>query len=279
MQRDLWKSIMFEFFKKQKLIVAGCSYVDDYAKKQNLKSFPIWPDLLAKKLGMECINLGKCAAGNKEIFSKITDAIINEKNIGLVLPMWSEFQRVSFYVDHERSWKSFHPDRDFLNAEWTDKFHKGMSGVNAIVDNPLKKKMPYRVSKELRIFGLDGIRAGTEDSIRFMYSFQNICDNKNLRYLQIQGPRPIMWKKNNKLQNELCKAIINSSYLDKMNKKTFIGWPIMKEIGGKSIDSLLDSFDQNRKKFRLSEEDTHPNEEGHKFISEYLYDKYKKIYS
>ena len=207
------------------------------------------------------------------------EIIINEKNIGLVLPMWSEFQRVSFYVDHERSWKSFHPDRDFLNAEWTDKFHKGMSGVNAIVDNPLKKKMPYRVSKELRIFGLDGIRAGTEDSIRFMYSFQNICDNKNLRYLQIQGPMPIMWKKNDKLQNELCKAIINSSYLDKMNKKTFIGWPIMKEIGGKSTDSLLDSFDQNRKKFRLSEEDTHPNEEGHKFISEYLYDKYKKIYS
>ena len=56
---------MFEFFKKQKLIVAGCSYVDDYTKTQNLKSFPIWPDLLAKKLGMECINLGKCAAGNK----------------------------------------------------------------------------------------------------------------------------------------------------------------------------------------------------------------------
>ena len=101
----------------------------------------------------------------------------------------------------------------------------------------------------------------------------------NVKYLQIQGPTPIMWKESNKLHKELCRAIINSSYLDKMNKKTFIGWPMMKEIGGKSIDSLLDIFDQNREKFRLSEQDTHPNEEGHKFISEYLYDKYKKIYS
>ena len=64
-----------------------------------------------------------------------------------------------------------------------------------------------------------------------------------------------------------------------MDKKTFIGWPIMKEIGGKSIDTILDNFDSNGKRFRLSEEDTHPNAEGHEFISGYLYDKYKKIYS
>ena len=112
-----------------------------------------------------------------------------------------------------------------------------------------------------------------------MYSFQNICDNTNVKYLQIQGPTPIMWKKDKTNHNRLCRTIVDSPYIDKMNKKTFIGWPIMREIGGKSVDTIFDNFDPNRKKFRLSEEDTHPNKAGHKIISEYLYDKYKKIYS
>ena len=88
-----------------------------------------------------------------------------------------------------------------------------------------------------------------------------------------------MWKKDKTNHNRLCRTIVDSPYIDKMNKKTFIGWPIMREIGGKSVDTIFDNFDPNRKKFRLSEEDTHPNKEGHKIISEYLYDKYKKIYS
>ena len=89
------------FSRKRKLIVSGCSYVDDYAKSQNMKSFPIWPDLLAKKLDMECINVGKCAAGNKEIFSNIVDEVVSQKNIGLVIVMCSEFHRVSFYLDRK----------------------------------------------------------------------------------------------------------------------------------------------------------------------------------
>ena len=32
-------------------------------------------------------------------------------------------------------------------------------------------------------------------------------------------------------------------------------------------------------KLRVSDEDSHPNTEGHKYISEVLYDEYKKISS
>ena len=59
------------FSRKKKLIVSGCSYTDDYAKTQNLDTFPLWSELLAEKLDMDCINVGKCAAGNKEIYSNI----------------------------------------------------------------------------------------------------------------------------------------------------------------------------------------------------------------
>ena len=92
------------FSRKKKLIVSGCSYTDDYATTQNLKPFPLWPELLAEKLDMECINVGKVAFGNKAIYSTLIDQVVSQKNVGLVISMWSEFQRVSFYIDGKQSW-------------------------------------------------------------------------------------------------------------------------------------------------------------------------------
>ena len=55
--------------------------------------------------------------------------------------------------------------------------------------------------------------------------------------------------------------------------KNFIGWPIIDNIGGWCLDDCLHIM------HRLSDEDTHPNEDGHKLIAEIFYDEYKKIYS
>jgi len=261
---------MLPFFSKKKLIVSGCSLTDNYASTQNLETFPIWPNLLAEKLNMECINLGKCGAGNKEIFSKLLDAIVKEKNVGLVVPMWTEFQRVSFFIDSLNTWKSFHPDRDYLNAEWNDQFYKK--------DNPLKNQMAYIVSENLRRFQMQGMEAGTMDSIRMMYTLQSICQHMGINYLQIQGCLPIMQKKNSG-ESDLCKIIIDNDYFDKISSKTFIGWPIMPQISGNNCDSFLDKIDPDRKMFRISDEDSHPNALGHKEISEIIYDQYQKIYS
>jgi len=266
---------MLEFFskrKKRKLVVAGCSYVDDYAKSQNLPTFPLWSELLADKLNMKLINLGKCGAGNKEIYSKIVDTIVTEEKIGLVIPMWSEFQRVSFYVDQLQTWKSFHTDRDYLNAEWTDNFHKGMSGVAP--PNPLKKKMPYRISTEYRAFGLNDIQAATEDSLRMMYGFQTLCENKDIPYLQMQGPFPIMSKSKFDNEKKLTATIINSIFLKEIPKATFLGWPIIKSIGGHCVDDYLTKDE----KYVISKEDRHPNAKGHELISELLYEKFKSNY-
>ena len=67
------------FSRKKKLIVSGCSYTDDYATTQNLKPFPLWPELLAEKLDMECINVGKIAFGNKAIYSTLIDQVVSQK--------------------------------------------------------------------------------------------------------------------------------------------------------------------------------------------------------
>ena len=53
----------------------------------------------------------------------------------------------------------------------------------------------------------------------------------------------------------------------------------MSEIGGYSIDDIIDKKDPTRLKYRISEDDTHPNAAGHKFIAEFLYEQYKEIYN
>ena len=54
---------------------------------------------------------------------------------------------------------------------------------------------------------------------------------------------------------------------------------MMPEIGGFNVDSFLDNIDKDRSKLRIDDGDTHPNAEGHKVISDILYDAYEKNYS
>ena len=272
--------IMLLFSRRKKLIIGGCSYTDNYARAQKMKEFPIWGELLAEKLDMDLINLGKCGFGNKAIYHTITDEILNKKDIGLVVAMWSEVQRVSFFTDkkpeklkngsvYHEIWDCFHPERIVLDADWHDKF------FTPPTKNTKKAGIKYDISVALRNKFLDDIKSGVKESLGYMYALQSICELNNIPHLQIQGCQPLMGK-GESLQSvqykEFCNLIIESPYIDKM-KKTFIGWPVDPRIGGYSIDSKLED------KHRFSPEDTHPNEKGHKYISEVFYDEYEKIYS
>ena len=41
-------------------------------------------------------------------------------------------------------------------------------------------------------------------------------------------------------------------------------------------DQVLDEIDPDRKKLRISERDSHPNEEGHEVMCDFLYKKIKE---
>ena len=285
---------MFKSSKK-KLIISGCSYTANYAKTQKLEEFPIWGELLADQLNMELINLSRCGFGNRAIYTTLVERIVKEKNVGFVVAMWSEFNRMSWYIDTAYQeevpkryrdpdpWRCFLPERIVLDAEWHDQFYKPPA------ENPKKKAMKYKLGKIVRDKKLDSIRAGTVESLGYMFAFQNICENMDIPYLQIQGCWPELakyitpsledkivprWDRNRSSRvKEFAKLMVDSPYIDKINNN-FIGWPIADIIGGHCFDSLLTKYD-----YRISDEDTHPNKEGHKLISEVLYNEYKKIYS
>tara|TARA_R100000008_G_C3545787_1_gene147473 strand:+ start:19 stop:837 length:819 start_codon:yes stop_codon:yes gene_type:complete len=268
---------MFKSSKK-KLIVSGCSYSDNYATREGIANFKVYGQLLAEKLDMELVNVAQCGFGNKAIFTCVTDSMLSDrpkKDIGLVIAQWSEWQRVDGYIEANKPWRSFLPERTILDAQWHEVYFK---------DTSKKDTLQYEVSSVLHKHGLDSIKGGFKDTLNYMYSFQSICEVNNIPYLQFQGTNLISHKKEPKHSNDhrkLYNLIIDSSYLNRM-EKTFLGWPIMgleffpkhlkKRTKYFSWESLLEPDE------RISEEDTHPNGKGHEMMAEKLYDAYKELY-
>ena len=268
MRWNFKRNIMSMFSRRKQLIIGGCSYTDNYAKKHKMPEFPIWGELLADKLDMDLINLGRCGFGNQAIYTTILERTLKEKNVGLIVAMWSEVQRLNIYKNTQLNpkwqhynWQCFHPERIVLDAEWHDQFYKPPS------KNPKKSGLQWDVSNVYRDYDIDCIKGATISSLSFMYSFQNFCEANDIPYLQVQGCQPLMGKSEptqNIQYKEFFNLIINSPYVYKI-KDTFLGVPIDPRIGGYSIDSKLED------EHRFAPEDTHPNEIGHKFISEVLY--------
>ena len=74
------------------------------------------------------------------------------------------------------------------------------------------------------------------------------------------------------------KGLLKTAQFDLIDRKKFVGWPMYRELGGSTIWDKLDEVDPDWIKLRVSKEDLHPNDKGHEYIAEILYDAYKKIY-
>ena len=246
------------FSKSKKLIVSGCSYTDSLTGADT--SLPVWPELLSKKLKMDCINLGKAGQGNEYIYSTLIDTVIKEKNIGLVIAMWSEFQRLDFYR-YNREWSSLH----FPQIDPPSSILANRNGI-------LWKNEVMKILHENGI-GLD--KANIQRSLRIFYMFQQTMKSLDIPFLHLMGPFPIN-RVNGKVPTEWLNQIIDSRYLTLIDKKLFLGWPMLPEIGGWRADTILDNYEYED--VRMSLDDCHPNDKGHKVISDKIYRHYESKY-
>ena len=260
---------------RKKLIAIGCSYT------QNAYGFPVWPTCLAGKLDMKCVNLGKQGAGNKHILSKIVDTVLTEKNIGLVVVMWSQFQRLDF---------------EYSSTEWMQ--------INLDLDiDQTKIDWDY---KQKNFKELHNPHSAIQDALRTFILAEKLL--KDIPHLYIQGPSAINYYNTKTLKTIDCfegtpyfgrpetentfhrvndsrakivDNIIRSPYLNYIENtigNKFIGWPIMHEIGGYDVDDILDENDPEKTQLRISDEDSHPNGKGHKIIAQEIYDAYAKTF-
>ena len=235
------------------LLASGCSNTDEnfYSEfhPQLDTSWPKWPELLAKKLDMNYVNLGKSGAGNEYIYTSLLNYIARNdtSSIGLVIPAWSQCQR----KDYQSGW----------HGRWTND----------------------RIESKGDVFWW------TRKSLDYYVSFQILCERYNLNYLQVQmldlyqdwfnGLKPRYDDKNysptfrytypgdvEKDNRKILKII--SQYENLINTKRFIGWPLSNELGGFSLQK---KFIGNKEKTMISELDTHPNKLGQEKIMEFIY--------
>jgi len=217
-------------------------------------NFPRWPQHLADKLDMECVNLGAAGQGNEYILSKLIDTVLTEKNIGLVVLMWSEWIRQDFQ-DPANGWYFFHPHKDKSRKE---RYPIDLKSRNSI----LQYNDPYNL---------------TMKSLRYFLMSQMLL--KDIPYLMIQGTSPLQNMNEKTAFKLVIAAMVESKIFNEINPDQFIGWPILKQIGGYTVGDILNKIDPEQKELRISKDDTHPNAEGHKIMAQEIYNAYEKIYT
>jgi len=240
---------------KKLLLASGCSNTEKnfYSElhPELDTSWPKWPELLAEKLDMDCVNLGKSGSGNEYIYSSILNYLTRNHthNIGLVIAAWTQCQRKDFSFGY--------------NMRWTNE----------------------RIDPNGDIF------SWMRKSLNYYLSFQILCEKYNLPYMHVQmiapyqdwlsGLRPreleqgyltgfkYQYPGDKVIDNEKIIRIINS-YEEIINTKKFIGWPLCKEMNGFSIQKKLINTKDNT---MISDIDNHPNKLGQEKIAEFIYDR------
>ena len=258
---------------KKILLVSGDSYTDKKFTSIHHPDidcdWPKWSEVLAEKLDMDCINLALNGAGQEYIYSTLIDKIqtIEPSNIGLCIAAWSTVNRRDYTING--IWKSH--IYDYLGERPVFQFKESI---------------------------LDLI----DRTIRYFYSFQNVCENLKIPYKQFsmlplfQGyywqelmrrrtedfpddpdkQIPIMNKRQHLTDNEKawlsereirCTDYIRKSpYYNKINHN-YIGWPTAMRLNGYNFSNKL-LFNEHR----ISELDSHPNAKGHVQIAKHLHE-------
>jgi hypothetical protein len=301
--------------KKTKLVVGGCSYT--FGANKEIDGTITWAEQLADRLDMELVNTSRNGTGNEFILTKLTEAIYTHDNIGLVIAMWSEFERIDIPVSpmakrfvkldlhdgaHYRQKKE--STYNEKNAHWST-VHAGVINKSTpenrsiIIEQGMHpSKVDEWLNQQNQMVNIwNEWQSGRgqvyskikclEKSLLQMLLFKQLVKSKGLDYMQCVGVNPYSRGEEEGSHTALkgqqySKAILDSVYFDELDEPNFIGFPIMKEIGGYWFDSLLPTVKKRGElwdyDYRVSLEDSHPNTKGHKIFSDLLYNEYQKIY-
>ena len=238
------------------MLTSGCSFTESKRinigdKKLQQKS---WADYLADRLGKKLVNHGRGGAGNEYIYNSIVDNLEDED---LVVVLWSGFdrwdvaERMTIQIPYLIEDGGTTPRKDELIDFTTGEFENSCLADERVV----------AISKSILSSDFWDYEYQIRKTIRWMVSLQTICESKGIPLIQSMAFIESMTL----TQKQIAKTMINFKPFYEL-ENTAIGWPFLDPLGGYAImDKLKDDM-------FVSEFDQHPNEKGHKYISELLYD-------
>ena len=243
---------------KKYLIVSGDSFADrnfrSAAHPEMDVSWPMWPELLAEKLDMRLINLGKSGQGNEYIYSALQDTIeeFKDKNeIGMVVVGWSQCFRMD-YQDVGGEWctERINPYSDVFG--WVKKSLRICKSLEYMCEH---YNIPYVQTQMIPMY-IDWLRGLPPTDQAIMFEGKDMIGDRN------EYPGDAVED-----EESLLKILIEHD--DIINHNNFIGWPISKKLGGYNLS--LETIGLQGSPYVISEYDGHPNEEGHKRLAKAIY--------
>ena len=245
---------------KKYLIVSGCSWGDPNfisAVHPDMDiSWKMWPEILAKKLDMQLINLCKSGQGQEYIYSTLIDTLqtMPISQIGLMIPAWSTAPRrdyqMSGFQTRKQLWTADQFDWRGCIEYWIDRSMRYYYTFQSIME---LHRIPYRQIQMVHLY-----TGYMWEQLKKRSGHPTHEDNED----NLEGD-DYLWKQEYK---KMCKEqILSSPYYNKINKN-FIDWDRV------SIPSEVNRLGPNYVE-RISERDKHPNENGQKQIAELIYDR------
>ena len=256
------------------LLAAGCSWTDQNfmssdksLSADNRGGWPMWPELIANRLNLQCINKGRSGASNEYIFNKVLDAIQIEKNIKLVVVMWSGWDRFMYLGENINpiawvSFQNFEAHKELNNNLNWSKTYAELSLDNFFFNMDQKTLLKYT-------------KRTIDDTLRYMFSLSSILKQYNIPYVFIQGVPPFILSYLHELKNikfnytseMLFKDLLSSVYYKALSKdKNIIGFPFFKILNGYAIRNFMELEDA------ITPIDWHPNRNMQVKISNIIMD-------
>ena len=249
---------------KKILIVSGDSFSDKHfttmIHPELDTSWPKWPEMLAEKLDMDCINLASSGAGNDYIYESLVDTIqsVDKDRIGLVIAAWSQSQRRSWQESKRLVWKNSRVDTKGDVFYWVKRTMRYWYSFQVLCE---RYNLPYKQFQMISLFEgwLNGL-------FKDVYELRKNCFGES--YLIEKHIYP-----GNKDIDMIILSKMVLDYEKNINDKNFIGWPYIKELGGYHVEQLL-----LRKMnglaiegMTISKDDVHPTAKGQEKIMEFIY--------
>jgi hypothetical protein len=231
------------------LIVSGDSNTDHNFRSVSHPdkdfSYKKWPELLADKLGMNCINVANCGSGNEYIYTTLRNEIVKIKDkseIGLVIAAWTQSPRKDY--KEGRDWTSVRVDPHGNLPFWVEKSLGHYLDFQILCE---RYNIPYVQFQMIELYEhyLQGLLPSEKEV------YEGADPNVQSKY-----PR-------NKIKDEasILKSIMD--YEKILDTSKFMGWPPVQKLGGWRFRDRLDIWSFKNSPRRISITDNHPNELGH----------------
>ena len=274
------------------MIAGGCSFSCNWIAKANKKNplqwtydrnkqthvqwqweyqepFAVWPEIVAENQDLELINTSHAGYGNDAIFHKVIDQIFKHKDsIKLVVVMWSNWLRKDMQIDIDQ-WQSstFVASMERYRMEYFSSLY-GIGALNGYACVDYFYRYSLLLSQICQSLDIQLIQCQGTNILHLPNGFAEYqhLDQKGMLEKQKHSPYIKEWSR-----KDVVKYFIEHHGYDRLERdNTFIDWPLFRDIGGLAFSDIIN---QDRKLYRLSERDSHPNASAHQMYAKKIIDK------